>query len=1001
MSTANSKLKIDYGFDSFGTSNVTGDFRVTGNVFITGTILSSIQTDGDLVPVISGLQLGNNTNRWTLFANSGSFSNTLTVIGDTSLQEGLAVTKTISGGNTTITGFANISGSVNSALLTVGTSFIANTTGAYHTGTVNAASHTVGSNFIANSTAIVGTGYANLTTSVNSALLTVGTSFIANTTGAYHTGTVNAASFTTTGLRANTTALVPTSNTILLGNSIGRWVVSANTGNFSGALSVTGNTTLTGVVNTSANLNVVGAVAVTGNGSVNGTFTANGNTSFTNGLLTVNTDSGTNANTITIGAANVIFNGGVLFVDRANARIGINNTAPGVALRVTGAVDISSTANIQSNANVGGLLGVAGNTSLNGTLQTIAGNVVFDTNVLFVDSVNNRVGIGTTAPGVALDVVGAANVSTSVNSALLTVGTNFIANTSGAYHTGTVNAATFTTNAGATGILANTIALVPTGSAANTVLLGNSIGRWVISANSITTAEATKGLLANSSALVPTGSAANTVLLGNSTGRWIISANSVDLSNGLGIGTIGIGTDGFYANSTTVSVGDTVNNVSITATELTVSVANGLRPSSNILGSTLGSALQRWDLTASNGNFSHNVTIGGDLTVSGTTTYINTTNLNVGDNIVVLNADITGATAPTENAGLEINRGSAANVTFIWNESADAWNLGNAAISGTLSTSGALTPTSNTVALGNTTARWVITANSFTTSGSGSVGTTLAAGNTTITGTLAAGNTTITGFANASVSVNSALLTVGTNFIANTTGAYHTGVINAASHTTTGVTANVSGVYPASNTVGTALGSTTNRWILNANTGNFSGVVTLGNAISANGTTGTEGQALLSGGIANAYWGEIGVSLTDDTATNATRYLIFSSTTSGSVTSAGVSSTKLSFNPSTGILSATEFSAPSDQRLKANISTISNALDRVTLLRGVDYTYNDTGKKSIGVIAQEIEKVFPEVVNENTDGYKSVNYGVIVGVLIEAIKELKQEIEELKNGNKS
>jgi len=65
--------------------------------------------------------------------------------------------------------------------------------------------------------------------------------------------------------------------------------------------------------------------------------------------------------------------------------------------------------------------------------------------------------------------------------------------------------------------------------------------------------------------------------------------------------------------------------------------------------------------------------------------------------------------------------------------------------------------------------------------------------------------------------VNAASHTVGSSFIANTTGAYHTGVINAASHTTTGVTANVTGVYPASNSSGTALGTTTNRWVITAN----------------------------------------------------------------------------------------------------------------------------------------------------------------------------------------
>ena len=52
--------------------------------------------------------------------------------------------------------------------------------------------------------------------------------------------------------------------------------------------------------------------------------------------------------------------------------------------------------------------------------------------------------------------------------------------------------------------------------------------------------------------------------------------------------------------------------------------------------------------------------------------------------------------------------------------------------------------------------------------------------------------------------------------------------------------------------------------------------------------------------------------------------------------------------------------------------------------------------RKVGVIAQEVEKVLPEVVNTDGDGMKSVDYGKMVGVLIEAIKELKQEIEELK-----
>lgn len=99
------------------------------------------------------------------------------------------------------------------------------------------------------------------------------------------------------------------------------------------------------------------------------------------------------------------------------------------------------------------------------------------------------------------------------------------------------------------------------------------------------------------------------------------------------------------------------------------------------------------------------------------------------------------------------------------------------------------------------------------------------------------------------------------------------------------------------------------------------------------------------------------------------------------------------------ILAEDDITAFSDERLKENIETIPNALEKVSQLRGVKFTRKDTGKKSIGVIAQEIEKVIPEVVSttDNRDEMKSVAYGNVVGLLIEAIKDLQQEVEELKS----
>lgn len=86
----------------------------------------------------------------------------------------------------------------------------------------------------------------------------------------------------------------------------------------------------------------------------------------------------------------------------------------------------------------------------------------------------------------------------------------------------------------------------------------------------------------------------------------------------------------------------------------------------------------------------------------------------------------------------------------------------------------------------------------------------------------------------------------------------------------------------------------------------------------------------------------------------------------------------------------------SDVRTKENIITVEGGLDLVSQLRGVWYNKIDHDDRKVGVIAQEVEEVLPEVVNTDGDGIKSVDYGKMVGVLIEAIKELKQEIEELK-----
>jgi hypothetical protein len=94
-------------------------------------------------------------------------------------------------------------------------------------------------------------------------------------------------------------------------------------------------------------------------------------------------------------------------------------------------------------------------------------------------------------------------------------------------------------------------------------------------------------------------------------------------------------------------------------------------------------------------------------------------------------------------------------------------------------------------------------------------------------------------------------------------------------------------------------------------------------------------------------------------------------------------------------ITAQDFNSTSDINLKKNIRTVENSLNTIDSLRGVSFDWKETGKGSYGVIAQELEEVLPELVGDGV--VKSVNYNGIIGVLIEAIKELKKEIEELKS----
>lgn len=193
---------------------------------------------------------------------------------------------------------------------------------------------------------------------------------------------------------------------------------------------------------------------------------------------------------------------------------------------------------------------------------------------------------------------------------------------------------------------------------------------------------------------VNTAITAATIRTGNSSVFSVINATSAN------VGTLNVRGGAALASSLTVDGAFVLNNTlaagnsTITGfltTTSTASVGGNLNVTGTV--NAVGSAVFNNTLSAGNTTITgfvnvissaqisglvtvaNNLVVTGNLTVTGTTTYVNTTIMNIADNIITLNADVVGA--PSENAGIEINRGSSANSVLRWNETSDTWELTN------------------------------------------------------------------------------------------------------------------------------------------------------------------------------------------------------------------------------------------------------------------------------------------------------------------------------------
>jgi len=592
---------------------------------------------------------------------------------------------------------------------------------------------------------------------------------------------------------------------------------------------------------------------------------------------------------------------------------------------------------------------------------------------IIVASVDNKnVGVGTTVGQVLLDVrgaIGATHLSVSGVGTVVTLNSTNFTGTAGTITTLTSTDATITNGTITNGTITNL-----TGTAAT--ITNGTITNLTGTAATITTIEATNGSITN---FTPT----------NINASGVITATSFygDGSNLSNVGGYWVQNDAGIHTTGSVGVG-TTNPNSVVPSDNTAILNVGILTAYKLYGDGSG-------LTGLAGN--------PDLQTVLDTSNTSTTGMS-----------ITGVSTFTT---AEVTNGNITNLT------GTAGTITNGTITNLTGTAGTITNLLpiNINSSGVTTLTTLDVQTKFDVYDSEAV----FHNDLYVAGNLSIGGTTVTfGVENLVISDKDLIVGYTTNVfnddVSTDNTANHGGIAVASTEGSPLVPFKVTGINTLPDTYkqlmwvkGDTFGvGTTDAWMSNYAVGVGSTLVPTGVVFAAGGIQFTDSEittptVTIGSGIITAtsgivtYYGDgsgltgAGSTVADDTTTNETFYPLFTQSTSGTVTATKVSTTKFTFNPSTGEASATNFNSTSDENLKTNIHTVENSLDIVDQLRGVSFDWKENGKSSYGVIAQELEQVLPELVAQ-TDP-KSVNYNGIIGVLIEAVKELKKEISDLKN----
>ena len=431
----------------------------------------------------------------------------------------------------------------------------------------------------------------------------------------------------------------------------------------------------------------------------------------------------------------------------------------------------------------------------------------------------------------------------------------------------------------------------------------------------------------------------------------------------------------------------------------------------------LKSTIYKWkldpyfDMLKSPAEITNNLVVGGNLTVNGTSTIVNSTTVEIGDNIISLNGS--GAA----NAGLVVRDATAASLvsgSLLWNTTTDKWIAGPLGSELEIATiSGTQTLTNKTIDGSQLVAASV--ANAKLTNSSTTIGTTaiaLGASSTTLAGLTSVTSTAFVG----ALTGNASTVTTNANLTGDVTSVGNATTIGAAKVTNAMLAGSISNANLANSTIsGISLGS--NLATLTISTGlsgtsyNGSGAITIAN-------TGVTSNVASTGISVSGATGAVTITNTGVTSAVASTGVNVSGATGAvtfSIGQAVATTDNLRFNSlgigmaasaTAGRIDATNdvvaFSS-SDIRFKENIVPIENALDKISKISGNTYDWKAENKiehgyegNDVGVIAQEIEAVLPQLVQTRENGFKAVKYDKLVALLIEGIKEQQTQIEKLR-----